>query len=235
MFPLTPLRLAARGNGAIAMPSMRDGTVRYYRLLQQMPNAPNQFLGEFTLYMAVDALGVADSNVTVTQKGLRLGDQLEIPLRPNGTFRINWLGREQRLRYISYYKVLQHITPAEFFKDKYVFLGTSASGLQDLKSVPSQDSKMPGVEVHAVAFLNLINGTLMTEYNAWQLLWVFALAGFLLIVLYQRLKPAYGLIAMFVFATLNVFGFVIAIHEGMQLLTWLQHCTTTSRKKKRRN
>jgi adenylate cyclase len=197
---------------------MRDGTVRYYRLLQQMPNAPNQFLGEFTLYMAVDALGVADSNVTVTQKGLRLGDQLEIPLRPNGTFRINWLGREQRLRYISYYKVLQHITPAEFFKDKYVFLGTSASGLQDLKSVPSQDSKMPGVEVHAVAFLNLINGTLMTEYNAWQLLWVFALAGFLLIVLYQRLKPAYGLIAMFVFATLNVFGFVIAIHEGMQLL-----------------
>jgi adenylate cyclase len=215
--PIVPFREAAKAVGAITMPSMRDGTVRYYRLLQRMPESSDAYLGEFTLYMAADALGVPDSEVAVTEKGIRVGP-VEMPLRANGSFRINWLGKKQPVRYVSYYKVLEGRIDPAFFENKFVFLGTSASGLQDLKSVPSQESKMPGVEVHVHAFLNLINAAHFTEYSSFELLPLFAIVTFVLVFFYQMLKPAYGLAAMFVLGAANIFGFVLSVYEGSLVL-----------------
>lgn len=218
VFPIESFRNAAKAVGSINMPTERDGVVRYYSLLHRLPDSTKlTYAGEITLYLLADMIGIPDSAITVKADGLYAGE-IHIPLRQDGRFRINWLGNGQKIRYVSYYKVLQDRIPPEFFKDKYVFLGTSASGLQDLKTVPSQDTKMPGVEVHAVAFLNLINEGVLTEFTPMQLLPLFILVTFLLMLLYQTLKPAFGLIAMFVLQLANLFGFVLYAFGAMGIL-----------------
>ena len=102
----------------------------------------------------------------------------------DGSFRLNWLGSEEKIRFISYYKVWDELVPAEFFEGKYVFLGASASGLQDLKTVPSRDDKMPGVEVHATAFLNMMNGSFLEEPDAAQVRVVYYLLAVVMILIF---------------------------------------------------
>ena len=194
VLPYSPLADYARGLGSIAVPTMQDGTVRHYRLLQELTtnNGRKNYVANFPLYMMLDHLGVKDEEVSINEDGLQLGKKASIPLRKDGSFRINWLGNEEKFRYISYYKVLDELMPAEFFENKFVFLGTSASGLQDLKTVPSQNDKIPGVEVHANAFLNMMNNAFIREIDDREARPWFALAGVLLVFIFLLTKPLIG-------------------------------------------
>jgi adenylate cyclase len=51
-------------------------------------------------------------------------------------------------RYISAHAVLKGTVPADRIEGQVVFIGTSAIGLKDMRSTPTNDS-VPGVEVHA--------------------------------------------------------------------------------------
>src|SRR5690606_14942914 len=108
---------------------------------------------------------ISNTDIVLSAQGISNKNSLLIPLSEKGSFRINWLGNADSIRYISYYKILDEYVPAEFFENKYVFFGASASGLEDLKTVPPKTVKMPGVEVHAIAFLNMMNGAFLTEVS----------------------------------------------------------------------
>ena len=199
--PILMLRQPAKAVGSISMPSEGDGTVRFYPTLMQMPDSAG-FVGNFPLYMALDQCGNGRRDLNLYERSLQFCDTASIPLFRDGTFRINWLGKEEKIRYISFYKVLDEFIPAEYFQNKYVFFGTSASGLQDLKTVPSTDTKMPGVEVHVVAFLNIMNGAFMHEVSERDALPWFMLASLLLTMFFLALKPLLG----FVLSVLLVIG-----------------------------
>jgi adenylate cyclase len=194
VLPIDTFHQAAKGTGSIAVPTMYDGTVRHYRLLHKLKSTTTekQYVANFPLYMMIDRLGLKEDDITIKKNGLLLGDSAFIPLRADGTFRINWLGNEEKIRYISYYKVWDELVPAEFFENKFVFLGTSASGLQDLKTVPSRVDKMPGVEVHAIAFLNMMNESFISEITEREALPWFCVISVILVLIFLGTRPLVG-------------------------------------------
>jgi adenylate cyclase len=204
--PIPMLQSPARAVGSISMPSEGDGTVRFYPALLQMPDSSG-FVGNFPFYMALDQCTTENHALSIQDRKLHYCDTAFIPLFRDGTFRINWLGKEDQIRYISFYKVLDEFIPAEYFQDKFVFFGTSASGLQDLKTVPSTDTKMPGVEVHVVAFLNMMNGAFMHEMSERQALPWFMLASLLLTMLFLAVKPLLGFLLSVVLVIAEMFLF----------------------------
>lgn len=191
--PLETLYSGARATGTISMPSELDGTVRHYQVLNRL-NQTN-FTANFPVYMAIDAYAFNENELLIKPDGLYAIDQPFIPLTANGQFRINWGGAEDPVRYISFYKVMEGLIPPEFFEGKFVFFGTSASGMHDLKTVPFRTDKLPGVEVHVHAFLTLINAAWFTEITIeqarfWLLALAIVLSGLMLV-----LKPMAGFFA----------------------------------------
>lgn len=199
VLPIPAFADHSKATGAIAVPTMYDGTVRHYRLFQELKTegTEKKYVANFPFYMALDAFGLQEKDVQITKTGIQLGDSAFIPLRDDGTFRLNWLGNEEKIRYISYYKVWDELMPAEYFENKYVFLGTSASGLQDLKTVPAKEDKMPGVEVHAIALLNMMNGSFLTEISEREALPWFTLISILLILIFLMTRPLIGFFLAF--------------------------------------
>lgn len=94
-----------------------------------------------------------------------------IPLVHNGTAILNWYGKsginnkdtsEDTFEYVPFWHVdktmyeKRQLVKNDFFKDKIVYIGTSAMSLFDLKSVPT-DNVFPGVEIHATFINNIID------------------------------------------------------------------------------
>ncbi|MGF1563938.1 MAG: CHASE2 domain-containing protein [Flavobacteriales bacterium] len=206
VLPHTPFAAAARANGTIAMPSENDGTVRYYQLVSQ---AGDGFVANFPFYMVTDAFGFTDEELSVGSDGIYALDKLLVPLRADGSFRINWGGAENSIRYISFYKVVQRLVPPEFFENKFVFFGTSASGMQDLKTVPPRFDKMPGVEVHVHAFLTLVNRAWLDEIDHREARLGLIIAAIVLAGLMLVLRPLGGFLAAIVLIGAELFGFVL--------------------------
>lgn len=90
--------------------------------------------------------------------GVRVG-KAYLPTTPDGMAMINWRGKRGAFPYISACDVLAGRTVPADFRDKYVFVGSSAGGLHDLRSSP-MDSPIPGVEFHATLVDNILQGDL---------------------------------------------------------------------------
>lgn len=196
VLPIDMFSEVSKGVGAIDMSTHLDGTVRDYHLLHEINTSAEgrNCIANFPFYMVLDELGISETDVTVHSNHVVLKDSLTIPLEKNGTFKINWLGSEDEIRYIPYYKVLGGRAPAEFFENKFVFMGTSASGMQDLKTIPVGNDLMPGAEVHAIAFLNIINGAFVKEISNTATLPWFLLSALLMSSLFLYIRPYIGML-----------------------------------------
>ena len=78
-----------------------------------------------------------------------------IPLDSSGNFWINFLGPARTLPYVSAADVLQNRFSPQTFAGKIVFVGTSATGLLDMRTTPL-DPVYPGVEAHATIVENIL-------------------------------------------------------------------------------
>jgi adenylate cyclase len=90
--------------------------------------------------------------------GIRIRDKY-LPTTPRGNAMLNWRGPRGTFPYISASDVLSGKISPKVFRDKFVFVGTSAEGLHDLRSSPL-DSVIPGVEFHATLMDNILQGDL---------------------------------------------------------------------------
>jgi len=95
---------------------------------------------------------------------------LEIPVDNIGRITINFrkLRDENRdlisssFKTVSACDILEGKAKPEDFKDKIVFVGTSAAGLRDLRATPLTQY-FPGVEVHATIVDNILSGDMLSE------------------------------------------------------------------------
>ncbi len=210
VLPIPPLRSAAEGIAPIPLP---DGVIRRYPVARRLPadsasGQQNALVPSFSLLLAVDQLDTPVSSMQFGEDVLRLGSKRTIPLDRNGRFRLNWLGEEESIRRISYHKVLRQSVPSTYFKDKVVFLGGSAKGLEDLKSTPVQGQK-PGVLVHAEAFLNVMNQAHLTERVLWEL-WPWLFGGALpFLALILSVQPLYASLLTLLLGAIEFFGYVL--------------------------
>lgn len=136
---------------------------------------------------------------------------------------INYLGPPGTLPSISYFLALKpEGAPPNFFKDKIVFVGALLSA--DFAGKGKDEFRTPyaywrkgfaaGVEIHATATLNLLQGNWLNRLPAWLELTLVVLVGGLAGFGLMRLQP----IAAVVFAVATV----LVIASAACLLVWQQ-------------
>jgi len=82
-------------------------------------------------------------------------NRAEIPLAAQGTMLIGFRGKGKSFDYISAADILSQKVARGRIQGKICFVGTTASGMKELKSTPF-DPVFPGVEVHATVVDNIL-------------------------------------------------------------------------------
>src|ERR1700743_122451 len=136
------LDTAAAGRGLFSIKTERDGIVRRVPMMMQaqglmLPSLSFEILrvvtGTPTIMIKSDAAGIRSV-------GLR---GLEIPTDHNAQLWVHF-ARQDPSMYVSAVDVLEGNAPREKFDHKLVLIGTSAVGLNDIKTTPVS-SAIPGV------------------------------------------------------------------------------------------
>jgi adenylate cyclase len=83
-------------------------------------------------------------------------NRAEIPLSRKGTMLIGFRGEGRIFDYVSAADLLSGRVPQNRIRGKIVFVGSTASGMKELKATPF-DPVFPGVEVHATIAENILN------------------------------------------------------------------------------
>lgn len=112
-------------------------------------------------------------------KNLVIGER-KIPLDLRGATTLNWYGPSGRNEnsntfvYVPFYRALKSMEQleqgqktdldAQFFKDKIVYIGTSAMSLYDIKSTPTE-KYLPGVELHTTFVNNVLDNNFIKKIN----------------------------------------------------------------------
>jgi len=91
----------------------------------------------------------------INEKNELLFGNRKLPLDNDGLITIDWYGPQYTFEYISFSDVYKNKMPNGYFKDKVVFIGATMVSTFDIKSTPVS-SIMPGVEVQATVFNNII-------------------------------------------------------------------------------
>ncbi|GAB1409962.1 adenylate cyclase CyaD2 [Desulfovibrionales bacterium] len=123
-----------------------DGLVRRVPLMLATASSLHPSLALKTL---MQAIGVDNLIIHTNVDGMNsIGcGELEIPVAPDGSMPVLFRGGAGMYPYVSAKDILEGNATASL-AGKIVFIGTSATGLRDIRSTPF-DQHYPGVEVHA--------------------------------------------------------------------------------------
>ncbi len=149
---------AAPGHGVVTVEPEFDGIVR------RVP-AAIQVNGKIYSSLALDMLRLAAGRpsyiIRYDQAGLTqvvLSSNFSVPTDPDGKIYVNFRPHDPSL-FVSAYDVLAGTVDPAKIAGKFVLVGTSAQGLQDIRATPL-NSTIPGVEVHA----NILETILTKSY-----------------------------------------------------------------------
>ncbi len=149
------LSFATKNIGAINVERDNDGVIRKFAPLFKYQG---NYYPSLSLRVAMDLLNVKDIEIDKTK--IILDDKHIIPIDESNRAILNWYSEENSNKHISFYNMLiaQKNHNAKFFKDnfknKIVFIGTTATSMSDVKSSPIS-SQISGVDFHTT-FLNNI-------------------------------------------------------------------------------
>jgi adenylate cyclase len=197
------LEQAAAGRGLLTINPERDGIVRRVPMIMlaqgvTMPSLSFEILrvitGSDTIFIKSDRAGMTSIGV----KGL------QVPTDRNGQLWVHFARRDTSL-YVSASDLLEGKVPAEKIRGKLVLIGTSAVGLNDIKTTPVSRA-MPGVEIHAQVLEAALTKSLLAEppYGVALEFAAALLLGLLVIAFAPRLGPVTLVAVGAVFATLLV-------------------------------
>lgn len=196
--PLHELLQPAKGLGAVNWFPSHDQIVRSVPTLLSLS-------GKLYPGLALETLRVGQQQSTITVKAsggsgvsafgqqtgvefIRVGSTV-LATQASGELRLHF-SYSDRKRYLSAHEVLSGSYDRAAVKDRYVLIGSSATGLMDLRATPLEPS-VPGVEVHAQALEQMLDGTYLKRpaYATGAELSFLALAGGLVAWLISRYGP----------------------------------------------
>ena len=158
------LQDAAMGNGAFTILPERDGVVRRVPALITV-GEKQDIIPTLSLELLRLATGQQTYAVKTDEAGVKaivLGG-VEIPTDRNGRLYV-YFSPHDRSRYVSAKDVINGTLPPEALAGRVVFVGTSATGLLDIKSTPVNDG-VPGVEVHVQLLEAMLTQTQLERPN----------------------------------------------------------------------
>ncbi|QOZ30917.1 CHASE2 domain-containing protein [Bradyrhizobium sp. CCBAU 53421] len=167
MFPgllrnVPALEEAAAGRGLFTIRPERDGIVRRVPMIMvaqgvTMPSLSFEMLrvasGSGTILIKADKAGIKSLGL----KGFA------IPTDLHGQLWIHYARRDPSI-YVSAVDVLDGRVPPDRIAGKLIVIGTSAVGLNDIKTTPVTPA-MPGVEVHAQVLESALTGDVVSQPN----------------------------------------------------------------------
>lgn len=159
---LPSLQKAAKGAGFINIYPDNDGIIRRAPLIIEYQHQiyPSLALQAAMLFLSEKVhLKTANYSDQLKLEGIQLGN-ITIPTDEQGQLLIPFFGHSYTFPYYSATDVLHGRIPANALLGKIVFLGTSATGLGDLKATAVQNP-FPGVEIQA----SIVNGILQQHFS----------------------------------------------------------------------
>ncbi|MCG8558306.1 MAG: adenylate/guanylate cyclase domain-containing protein [Hyphomicrobiales bacterium] len=150
---IAELERAAKGRGMFSIRPDADGVVRRVPTVlvaddRVVPSLTTELLrvatGQGAFLIKSDANGVRSIVVA----------GVEVPTDGNGKLWIHYSPHDPQ-RYVSAKDVIDGTVPAGKLANKLVLVGTSATGLFDLRATPL-DPTLPGVEIHAQLLENIL-------------------------------------------------------------------------------
>ena len=154
------LETAAAGRALLTIRPERDGIVRRVPMIMlaqgvTMPSLSFEMLrvitGTDTIFIKSDQAGIKSIGV----KGF------QIPTDANGQLWVHFAHRDPTI-YVSAKDLLAGDIPPEKIKGKLVLIGTSAVGLNDIKTTPVS-AAMPGVEIHAQVLESALTQAVLSQ------------------------------------------------------------------------
>ncbi|WP_159006672.1 adenylate/guanylate cyclase domain-containing protein [Bradyrhizobium sp. S69] len=154
------LEAAAAGRGLFTIRNERDGIVRRVPMMLRAQ-------GVMMPSLSFEILRVVTGTSTIIIKSEKAGIKsvglhgLEVPTDRNGQLWVHF-AKQDRSIYVSAADVLDGNIAPEMIDHKLVLIGTSAVGLNDIKTTPVS-AAMPGVEIHAQVLEAALANALLSE------------------------------------------------------------------------
>ncbi|HAU29610.1 MAG TPA: adenylate/guanylate cyclase domain-containing protein [Rhodospirillaceae bacterium] len=164
---------AAAENGHFSLSSDDDGVLRTYQLLyavkppetQQKSFYPALGLAAVDLAGNKESIEVRGLDPSATSGGLgairsiRVGTRV-IPTTEDAGMQLYFSGHRPE-RFLQVADILSGKVSEEDIRGRIILIGTSASGLMDLRFIPLSQRQVPGVEIHAEAIEQILDGTFL--------------------------------------------------------------------------
>src|SRR6185436_9010988 len=156
------LEQAAAGRGLFTIRPERDGIVRRVPMIMvaqgiTMPSLTFEMLrvasGSGTILIKADKAGIQSIGV----KGF------PIPTDANGQLWVHYAAQDPSI-YVSAVDVLDNRVPQDRIAGKLILIGTSSTGLNDIKTTPVSPA-MPGVEIHAQVLESALTRAIVAQPN----------------------------------------------------------------------
>ena len=154
------LEQAAAGRGLLTIRPERDGIERRVPMIMQ---AQGQTMPSLTFEM----LRVATGSGTILIKAEKAGIKslavkgFTLPTDSNGQLWVHYARNDPSL-YVPAINILERTVAPEKIAGKLVLIGTSAVGLNDIKTTPVSPA-MPGVEIHAQVLESALTGQVISQ------------------------------------------------------------------------
>jgi len=157
------LEQSAAGFGVLTIKTEHDGIVRRVPLIMQTQGITMPSLSFEVLRIAskTDTVLVKMDKAGVKSVGVR---GFDVPSDRNGQLFVHFAPRDP-LIYVSAADLLDGLVSKDEIAGHIVLIGTSAVGLQDVKTTPL-DPVMPGVEIHAQILESILTKRVLAE-PAW--------------------------------------------------------------------
>jgi adenylate cyclase len=204
--PLAVLLEGTQQTGFMNTLTDRDGVLRRTPLII---SHKGKIYPQLSIACLMTALPNANQSpvINVSRQGVEslLLNTISIPLSGKGSMMVNYRGPRQTFPYISAKNILEKRFKYETIANKIVFVGTSASGLKDIRISPL-DQVFPGVEVHATIIDNILSNDFIFRPD-----WA---PGFELVLIL-----VWGVATTILIGWANVF-FTLPVTIALGLLAW---------------
>ena len=187
--PIKPLQNTAHSIGFAHISPDDDGTTRRYEPLYIYDSL---LVSNFSFQIVLDILKADSISFSNNFCNISSNDTLvlSMPIDKEGKTYLNFSGGKKSFRYISFSDIIQKRIPAKYFKDKIIFIGSSAIGLHDLKTIPI-DINYPGVELHATFVSNALQNNFIHPIDSWMQILVLIILVIISFYLFSRFNIAW--------------------------------------------
>jgi len=191
LFPVAPLGQAANRTGHVNISPDHDGKVRHTPLVVRDNQGQEYPSFDLAVLSTLFSMPLSQPYSTKDHKLQLLARN--IPVDSSYRLRINFGINVNELDYISYGDVISDKFDHSLVKNKIILVGMTATGETDAWTIPTSESKMPGVVIHAVAIDTILRERFLTESGNGTLLITLLLLVAITALLLPHIRLKFGI------------------------------------------